>query len=175
MAQHLFSRTGDLAAVRSTDSVAPEPDRMTHRSRPIIDVGEESEQSVALTEYLHAVSEHLRRRELFTDAVCVFSPTPHRALSATMTLRSSRTGVMISAGWHEELGWWVSGRAGAGSGPAWSGQCWLGELLPTASRAAELLDSAVREGVGRDAPPRVLRYRRAAGRFSVAEMLRAAG
>jgi hypothetical protein len=90
-----------------------------------------------------------------------------------MILRPRGTAARYRVGWHEELGWWVATSADPNtSGPA---PCWLGSLVPSAHRAAELLDAAVREGVDHQVPPRVLRYRLTDEETIIPSLLRAAG
>jgi hypothetical protein len=151
-----------------------EPDRLKldENNLPIVEVvGNRDEHVAALAAYLNAVSSYLDGRGLITEQVRLFSPGPYCTLSATMTLRSSVSFARCSAGWHEELGWWVTGNAASHtSGPA---SCWLGALVPSAHRAAEIIDSAVCNSGERDVPARVLRYRLADNESIITSLRRA--
>lgn len=173
MAQRAFPRGDDLATPGRRGEVVPRAwPAPAEWDLPTIEVvGVAGEHGVALAAYVQLVGAHLHHRGIGVGNVSVFAPTPHRALSASMVLRSPSRQA-CRAGWHEELGWWIGG-ATTDTNLTLSTPCWLGVLLPAAYRAAELLDVAATSGIDPAVPARTLRYRFADEPSLLAELQRA--
>lgn len=151
MTTHHLGRPALLRAARVSDP--SDGDRVAREPVTIEMVGAPGELGLALAAYAQAVSLRLSAQGLLAATVCVFAPTPHRPLSASMLLGESTAGKWAQlarhpCGWHEELGWWIRDSRHNGP-PGCAVPRWLGTLLPPADQAARLLWEALRHNESR--------------------------